>query len=334
MTNRALRPTGKANDPEQDGWISALPVIDAHHHFWDLDRNYHPWLCDEPMIPFRYGSYAPIRRNYLPADYLLDTGRFNLAGSVYVEAEWDPRDPVGETRWIHGIAAEHGLPGAVVAQAWLDHDDAAAVLAAQAAFPLVRSVRHKPRSAAAPGAAIRGAPGSMDDPRWRDGYARLQGHGLHFDLQTPWWHFEAAGDLARDFPATRIIINHTGLPADRSAAGLAAWRDAMARLADAPNVHLKISGIGVPGQPWSVELQRSVVHDALAIFGIERCLFASNFPVDSVIATFEQIYRGFLTLTAHLDDAARRRLFHDNAAALYRVEPRAPRADRRFPFPA
>ena len=165
---------------------------------------------------------------------------------------------------MHAIAAQHGLPNAMVAQAWLDRADVAEVLAEQAAFPLVRSVRHKPKSAARRQEAKRGAPGSMDCPRWRAGFALLAGHGLHFDLQTPWWHLDAAAELARDFPDTTIILNHTGLPADRSAEGLAGWRRACELLAAEPNVVVKISGLGVPGQRWTPELQGPVVRDAIA----------------------------------------------------------------------
>lgn len=302
--------------------MSRLSIVDAHHHVWDLARNYHPWLRDEPPIPFRYGDYAPIRRTYLPADYLADTARYDVLGSVYVEAEWDPADPVGETRWVHDIAQASGLPGAVVAQAWLDRDDVAQVLAAQAAFPLVRSVRHKPR--AMPRAdARRGGPGSMDDPRWRAGYALLGRHGLHFDLQTPWWHFDAAGALADDFPGTLIVVNHAGLPSDRSREGLDAWRSALAALAARPNVRLKVSGIGVPGAAWTRASNGPIVRDAIAIFGAERTMFASNFPVDSLVARFDDIFDGFDAITADLDEASRNRLFRDTAIATYRPRLRA-----------
>ncbi|MFZ4808772.1 MAG: amidohydrolase family protein [Hyphomicrobiaceae bacterium] len=301
--------------------MTALRIVDAHHHVWDIERNYHPWLRDEPMIPFRYGNYAAIRKTYLPDDFRRDAAGFDLAGSVYVEAEWDHRDPIGETRWVHEIAAANGLPNAVVAQAWLDRDDAAEVLAAQAAFPLVRSVRHKPKSAPNRSAAVRGAPGSMDCPKWRTGYARLAGHGLHFDLQTPWWHFEAAADLARDFPTTTIIVNHTGLPSDRSAEGLAGWRRAMQTLAACPNVRLKISGIGMPGQRWTPELNGGVVRDAIAIFGAGRAMFASNFPVDGLVATYAEIFGGFDIITRDMSEADRRRLFVENACETYRIRP-------------
>lgn len=305
-----------SNSPDR----KRLRIVDAHHHVWDIARNYHPWLRDEPMIPFRYGSYAAIRRTYMPADYRADARGCDLAGSVYVEAEWDHRDPLGETRWVHEVAAREGLPNAVVAQAWLDREDVAEVLAAQAAFPLVRSVRHKPRSARSAIEATRGAAGSMDDRRWRDGFALLARHGLHFDLQAPWWHMDAAAELAADFPATTIIVNHTGLPSDRSPEALAEWRRALEAVARQPNVRLKISGIGVPGRRWTVELNRGVVETAIAIFGPERAMFASNFPVDSIVATFDEIFEGFDTITTALGEEARRRLFSDTAIETYRLD--------------
>ncbi|MCW3475554.1 amidohydrolase family protein [Limobrevibacterium gyesilva] len=296
-----------------------LPIVDAHQHFWNLDRNRHPWLSDPEPIPFRYGSYAALRRNYLPADYRRDTARHRIAATVHVEAEFEPARPVAETDWLTALAAAEGLPSACVAQAWLDRDDVADVLAAQAARPLVRGIRHKPRSAATPDAARRGAPGSMDCPVWRGGYALLARHGLSFDLQTPWWHMDAAAALAIDFPDTPIIINHAALPSDRSAEGLAAWRAGLATAARAPNVALKISGLGLPGQDWRYDANGPVIRDAIAIFGPERCLFASNFPVDSLIGSYDAIVDGFLRAIADRPEAEQRLLLHDNAVRVYRL---------------
>ena len=297
----------------------APAIVDAHQHFWDLARNYHPWLADAAPIPFRYGDYAALRRNYLPADYRADAAGHRVVATVHVEAEWDPGDPVGETRWLAALRAESGLPTVAVAQARLDRDDVAEILAAQAAFGFVRGIRHKPAAAPSPDAVTIGAPGSMGDRRWRDGYALLARHGLSFDLQTPWWHLAEAAALARDFPRTPIIINHTALPADRSPDGLAAWRAALAVAAREPNIALKISGLGQRGEAWRREANAPIVRDAIAIFGAERCLFASNFPVDSLVGSFAAIYDGFAAIVADLPLAARRKLFHDNAMRIYRI---------------
>src|SRR5690606_34444090 len=151
--------------------------------------------------------------------------------------------------------------------------------------------RHKPaavaREAHTPNFA---AASSMRDPLWREGYAQLAPAGLHFDLQTPWWHLDEAAELAADFPTTTIILNHAGLPSDRSPEALAAWRAALDRLARQPNVVAKISGIGMPGKAWTLELQQPVIDGVIAAFGVERCAFASNFPVDSLCASFQTIF--------------------------------------------
>jgi predicted TIM-barrel fold metal-dependent hydrolase len=298
-----------------------LPIIDAHHHFWDLGRNPHPWLRDLPMIPFRYGDYSALRgRDFLPADYDAAAAGLPVVASVTMEGEWDPADPLGEARWMTELAASTGRPAAHVAQAWLDRDDLGQVLRALARLPLVKGVRHKPRAAASPAEVVRGARGSMGDPRWRAGYAELAVHGLHFELQTPWWHLDEALELVTDHPTTLLVLNHTGLPADRSPAGLAGWRAAMQRLAAAPQVCVKISGLGLRGQPWRAEDNLEIIRETIDMFGWERCLFASNFPVDGLCGGMQQVYAGFAAAVAHRSWAQRAALFHDNAVRVYRLD--------------
>lgn len=294
----------------------AGPLVDAHQHFWDPSINDHPWLQPEAHIPFRYGNYDAIKRRYLPPDYLEDARGQDVRQTVYCETEWNPADPIGETRYASALAARFGLPNAIIAQAWLDRADVADVLAGQAAFPLVRSVRHKPGGPSAPGEA---GLSLMSDAGWRRGYALLQRHGLNFDLQASWWNFGEAVALARDFPATMIVLNHTGLPSDRSEAGLAGWRDAMAALAQGPNVRVKISGIGQFGRPWTVADNRWIVRETIAIFGAERCMFASNFPVDSLCGSFATIFDGFREIVEDLPIEAQARLFCGTAREVYRI---------------
>jgi len=292
-------------------------IVDAHQHFWDPTRNHHPWLCDEPPIAFRYGDYSSLRRPYLPPHYRADAAPFEVSHSVYIEAEWDPTDPDGEMRYVDSLCHEHGLPSVAVAQAWLDAPDAAAVLERHASRAFVRGVRHKPRANASPADTT---PGGMAQPAWRAGYARLAPLGLHFELQTPWWHLHEAARLAREVESTPIVLNHTGLPADRSAEGLAAWRRAMALLAPCPNVSVKISGIGQRGHPWTVAANREIVLTTIDLFGTARCMFASNFPVDGLCGTFTTVFAGFDEITRGFSAAERRALFRDNALRIYRID--------------
>lgn len=285
-----------------------FPIVDAHQHFWDPRVNYHPWLCDATPIAFRYGDYAALRRPYLPADYLADAHAHAVVKTVYVETEWDPHDPLGETAWVERLRRATGLPSVMVAQAWLDRDDVEAVLERQAAHAFVRGIRHKPRR------------GAMRDARWRTGYARLARYGLRFDLQVPWTELADAAALCRAFPDTQVILNHAGLPADRSAEGLSGWKRALRTLAACPNAAIKISGLGVPGARWTPELNREIVLSAIEIFGVARAMFASNFPVDSLCASFDEIYSGFRDLAGSLSALEQRALFHDNALRIYAME--------------
>lgn len=294
--------------------MSELEIVDPHVHFWNLEKNYYPWLNDRPLIPFRYGDYSPICRTYLPDDYKRNAAGHNVVKTVYMEAEWDPRDPVGEMDYIAALRQETGWPNAAIGQVWLDREDRAEVLERLAGFDFVRGVRHKPRSNPRPGMAD---PGGMADEDWVAGYAMLSGYGLHFELQTPWWHLREAGILADRFPETRMILLHSGLPADRSEEAIAGWKAAMAEFAKRDNVAVKISGIGLPGLPWTVDNNGIIVRTIIESFGIERCMFASNFPVDSLCGDFDTIFSGYKEITRDLGPEAQVQLFHDNAVRYY-----------------
>lgn len=236
---------------------------------------------------------------------------------MYVETEWDPHDPTGEMDFVASLIADTGVPTVAVAQAWLDRADAAAILEAHASRSFVRSVRHKPRANAR---ATDRTPGGMTDVAWREGYKRLGSLGLRFDLQTPWWHLAEATELATNFPNTQIVVNHTGLPSDRSPDGIAGWQQAMAQLAQCPNVAVKISGLGQAGQPWTVAANRPIVLTTLDLFGVNRCMFASNFPVDRICADFGTIYGGFQAIVANFTATEQDALFADNARRIYAIE--------------
>jgi len=296
-----------------------IPIVDVHQHFWQLGKNYYPWLCDPLPVHFRYGDYSSIKRDYMPEDYRHDVGNNNVVKTVHEEAWWDSKDPVGETRWVTHVARDFGWPMALVANGPLARADIEEVLAGHAESPLTRGIRNFPKPAATQHEAKRGEAGSMDDPKWRRGYALLERHAFSADIQVPWWHFDALCDLAADFPRTQIVIVHCGLPNDRSREGLAGWRAALEKAARYPNVAIKLSGLGEPGRAWSLASNGPIVRDAVEIFGAERGMFASNFPVDSIVGSFDTIFDGFRAAIADLSLADQRKLFHDNAIKIYRL---------------
>jgi predicted TIM-barrel fold metal-dependent hydrolase len=292
-----------------------LALIDTHHHFYDPRAHYYPWLNDAGQPPHRYGDHSALNRPYLPADYRRDTAGIDLVGSVHVEAEWDPKDPVGEMRFIASLRAQSGLPSVAIGQAWLHQADAASTLEQLASFDFVRGVRQKPRANPTPGGPL----GGMTDAAWLRGYARLQPLGLHYELQTPFWHLHEAVGVARNFPETPIVINHAGVPSDRSEEGLRAWRTALAGIAAHPNVFIKISGIGEAGYQWRVDANRRVVLEVIELFGADRCMFGSNYPVDSLCASYQDIFQAFAGYVADFSAQERGQLFVENARRIYRI---------------
>lgn len=298
-----------------------LPIIDAHHHFWDLSLGAQEWLCRPPWIGFRYGDYEAIRRNFLPAHYKRVTAAHNVVATVTMEAEWDEPLLVAETNWTEALhEADPRFPAAHVARTILHHDDAPAEIAEHAGHAFVRGIRHKPVVAAAADRIERGTPASMSCPQWRRGYAALAEHGLHFELQAPWWHVDELLDLVAAYPETPVVIVHCFMPADRSEVALQGWRAALKRAASAPQISMKISGFGRRGIGWPYDEQRPIIRDIIDAFGVDRCLFASNFPVDGLTGSFDTIYSGFKSATEDLPLNDRLKLFHDNAIRTYRLD--------------
>jgi predicted TIM-barrel fold metal-dependent hydrolase len=125
--------------------------------------------------------------------------------------------------------------------------------------------------------------------------------------------------VVREHPGLRTVLNHTGYPLDRSPEALKVWRRGMEALAACPNVVCKLSGFPVKGEPWTLAANRPIILDAIAIFGVERCMFASNFPVDGLKGSWDYIYSQFKLAVADLSLADRRKLFAENAARFYRV---------------
>lgn len=296
-----------------------LPIVDAHHHLWDLDGTLtYPWHGNSEHSYM--GDNSALRKSYLPEHFRRDSALHNVIATVHIEAECDRNRQVAETEWLTQVAASHGMPNAIVAHAWIDTPDSEEILARHKAFPLVRGIRTKPVISKGPQDSVRGQPRSMQDPKWRQGLGLLEKYDLSWDLRVTWWHLEEAADVVREHPGLRVVLNHTGYPLDRSPEALAVWRRGMEALAACPNVHCKISGLTVLGQPWTLATNKPIIREAIRIFGVDRCMFASNFPVDGLKATWDYIYTTFKTSVAELPLSDRSKLFSENALQFYRID--------------
>jgi predicted TIM-barrel fold metal-dependent hydrolase len=264
-----------------------MRIIDAHHHLWDLAANSYPWLKPETRHPA--GDLTPICRSYRLADFLEDARNQNLAKSVHLQAEIDRADPVRETAWLQRVAddpSSDGFPHGIVAFADLADPKVEAVLERHCRYPNIRGIRYLLNyedGAPLYSATTRGD--WLTDRQWRAGYALLEKLGLSFDLQIYWQQMADAADLARAFPNIPLILNHTGMPRSRNPDYVANWRRGMRRLAEAPSIAAKISGLSMFHHDWTAEIIRPFVLDTIEFFGTQGCMFASNFPVDKRATT-------------------------------------------------
>ncbi|WP_029922141.1 amidohydrolase family protein [Nevskia soli] len=296
-----------------------FPIVDPHQHLWDFEVCRYPWLMDRPLPHNPAGDCSAIARPYGLDDYLRDTVGWNIARTVHVDAGAVADDALRESAWLQETADRRGYPHGIVAYADLRHPRIDQQLAAQRAYRNVRGIRQIANWHADP-LKTYNTQDPLVDPYWLRGFALLRKHELSFDLQIYPGQMPAAAALAARHPDTRIILNHAGMPTDRDAAGLAAWRRGMAQLARQPNVLVKISGLAMIDRQWTVDSIRPFVLDTIELFGPARCMFASNFPVDRLYGEFGRHYQAYDDVVAAFGDAERRQLFADTAMAAYRLD--------------
>jgi predicted TIM-barrel fold metal-dependent hydrolase len=295
-----------------------IPIVDAHHHVWrqaDL-----AWLSG-PMQPRIFGPYEPIRRDYPIEEFIDDISGSGVVASVYVQTNWPKGGELDEVRWVEEEAQRSGWPHAIVSYLdLLDEEGAPAMLERQAKASLrLRGVRMQLHWHENPLYRFAASPDLMDDPRLRRNLAMIAERGLVFDWQIFTGQMESGARLAADLPGLPLVLMHAGMPEDLSEAGRAAWREGMKRLADQPNVHVKLSGLGTflhrcdPGHIQAVTLE------TVEMFGPQRCLFGSNFPIEKLWTSYAELVDAHRQALASLDEAAQRQVLHDTAVRLYRL---------------
>lgn len=314
-----------------------IPICDPHHHLWN----------------------GPIDRGkYLLNDYLADAeGGHNIINTVFIECGTNYRNkgpeelrPVGETEFAAGQAenctsrksAQTSVADGIVAFADLFQGTKVARVFeahAEASKGRLRGIRQICIWDSDPAVVTLGnSKGMMMESRFREGFACIRNYGLVFDAWQYYMQLMELKDLAEDFPDTTIVVNHTGgilgVGSYRSKREevFNAWSANIAELSKCPNVSVKLGGLGMPrcGFDWherstpvgSVELAASIepyINFCIEKFGVERCMFESNFPVDKVSYSYTVLWNAFKRISKDFSDAEKAALFHDNAARVYQL---------------
>lgn len=288
------------------------PIIDTHHHIW-LRKDV-AWLKDPP-IPRMFGDYFGIRRDYPVEEWINDITPQGVTKSVHVTAMWGR--PLDESRWLQATADKHGFPHGIVCQADLADPDVEAQLKAQKQFPNMRGVRHMLYWDTDPVRQGAPRPDFCNEKDFRRGFALLEKYGLHFELQVYAPQARYAADLIKAFPNVRMILVHAGMITERTPAAIEEWRGALTAMAAFPNLHVKISGLGMFSSGLTYPQARQVIRDAIQIFGIERVIYGSNFPLEKLHASYADFMDIYRRVLGEFTPAEQRAVLHDNALKFY-----------------
>jgi predicted TIM-barrel fold metal-dependent hydrolase len=280
-------------------------VVDAHVHLWDPDRtDWYPYLSRPPE--HGPGDASRMFRRFDVDTYRAETVRWNVEKFINVAAATG-RHSIEETIELDHNALASGRPDAIIGGLPPTDTVAEAIELIDRQMTAARFRGVRPMGAnmgPVPDAAVLEA---------------LQDRNLLFELMAhPDQLGVAAGQLA-GFDGLTVVVEHTGWPRSDSQEERTLWRagiEALAGLGD--NVMCKLSGLAMPLQSMGVDAFAPWLEYAIEAFGVDRGMFASNFPVDAMYGTFDELYGAFSAVTAGLDRASRGKLFAGNAERVYR----------------
>ena len=279
-------------------------IIDAHQHVWDLERGRYPWLGPQ---------HGPVFRTVAEEEVLPELRACGVDAVVLVQAA----DDAADTELMLDTAAAHPEVVAVVGYVPLEDPDAtAARLPALVADPLVVGIRNLIHDRPDPDFLVR--------PEVRESLGLLAAAGLAFDVVSVLpRHLEHVPVLAAEHPGLRLVVDHlSGPPLGGPAADLATWRSLLARAAEAPNVHAKVSGLYPDGglTAGSAELLRPVVAHAVEVFGPERLMYGGDWPVSVLAGGYTAVWESLHPLVAELGSDAAAAVLGGTAVRVYRID--------------
>jgi predicted TIM-barrel fold metal-dependent hydrolase len=292
------------------------PIIDAHHHIWR--RADQPWLMG-PTVPRIFGAYESIKRDYPAEEFIADLKDTGVVKSVYVQTNWASARAIEEVEWVQSEAERTGWPHAIVGFVDMQAENAADVMKAQSRFSLMRGVRQQLHWHENELYRFAPRPDTMNTIAFRKNVARLQDYGWTFDLQVFAPQMADGAAMAAAFPNITFILVHAGMLEDLSARGRSAWREGMKQLADQPNVYAKFSGLGTFVRRNDPQHIAGIVSDTVALFGADRCMWGSNFPIEKIWTDYASLVSAIRAAVAGYDAKSRAAILHDTAARIYRL---------------
>jgi len=282
-------------------------IVDSHIHLWDLNKLYYDWLTDKIVSDDIVGDYRRICRNYLPEDFLRDLPPGEHVIAVHVDCALGHRDPVDETKFVASLAKVHPWIGAIIGRGDLTDRRFDVLLDRHlAASNLFRGIR------------MFGPPETWSTSKFKSGLRSLLNRNLIFALDADPETMDRAGEMAKVCDV-KIVLDHAGFPKQRTDEYFQRWRVAMKTLAAHENVICKVSGLGMADHRWTEDTIRRWVEGCLEAFGIERCIFGTNWPVDSLYSDYARVVTSYRHILSSFSEDEQRRFFLQNALDCYSI---------------
>jgi predicted TIM-barrel fold metal-dependent hydrolase len=278
---------------------SELEWVDAHHHLWDLSHIQYPWLLDRGGVRF-FGQPDPIRRNYLLVDYAEDVAD-KLTNSVHIQVGAAAHDELRETEFAQACSNSTSgrFPSAAVVAINLGQANIQRQLELQLEFDVTRGVRHIIGKSAEENPSL---PKFVPDV-WVNNWKLLAENDLSFDLQLTEDQYEVVLAALSRVPELKVSICHFGSPWDQSEAGFKRWKGWMKEFSCLPNTYMKLSGFSMFKWKWEEDEFIKWALAASDIFGVERCMFGSNFPVDKLYVSYDDLFASWTKVAGQLSSS-------------------------------
>ena len=291
--------------------------IDAHHHLWQLGRFPYAWLA--PASPPRpFGDHSKLKADYFVADYARDMADTGIVASVFVEANAGATG-ASETDWVDSVGGNGNFPAVAVGYADLCRSDISAVLAAFQRSPRMRGIRMSLAWDERPQWRFIDSPDVMNETAFQHGIAELTRRDLTFDILVVPGQLKQVAAVARANPGQRIIVNHLGTPLRETPQDIDAWTEGMRACAKCPNVSVKLSGLWVLDRSWTPERIGGPVRMVVDLFGPDRCMWASNYPVEKLMCSVADQIQNLEAVLDDLSEEDKDDIFRRTAARIYRI---------------
>ena len=262
-------------------------MIDAHHHLWDLGAVDYPWLMEKGKKRF-FGDPTSIQRNYTIDEHIELAGAHGFKASVHIQV--GAANALEEAKWVDKIAKQNpSWPMVQVAFCDLSLDDCEHQLDELQKLSSVVGVRQIIGRSPLED-TISGTNTLLESDAFKAGLQSISDRGLSFDLQIIPELSEQCAAVFSQFQDLKVILCHAGSPYNRSTKGIAAWAEDLKHLSNLENVSCKLSGLGMFEHNWTETSVKSIVKTVINQFGPKRVMFGSNFPVDSLSSSFDDLY--------------------------------------------